>query len=357
MTADLEWIDTHAKEVSLKHAEKAQARQADLTKPLGSLGELEDIAVRLAAMQYTEEPTTNPTHICIFASDHGVAEMGVSAYPQSVTGQMIKNFSDGGAAINVLAKQLQATLQVISLGVVNDISGPDEIERIPHLTATENIAVKPAMTLPELILAINAGHDSIERVCNAGVRLFIGGEMGIANTTAASAMACAHLGLTPEHMAGPGTGLDALGVQKKSKIVELAIKQYEKSKLNDGPLEILRCLGGLDIAGLVGSYIRSGQRGVPVLIDGFISSVAALTACRINPSVLKWFFFGHQSAEPGHRYILDNLNVKPMLNLKMRLGEGSGAAIAAILLRAACELHNSMATFESAGIASNTNGR
>ncbi len=327
----------------------ATARQEVLTKPLGALGKLEQTAIRLAALQHTERPSLEHIFITIFAADHGVASEGVSAYPQEVTIEMVKNFSNGGAAICVLARELDAVLEVINLGTVID-SGPLPGVQNLHLGAgTANLCQQPAMTEEQLLGALDAGLQAVNRARSAGSQLFIGGEMGIGNTTSASALACAFLNAPATKLAGPGTGLDECGVMHKITIIERAL-DYHKDHLGS-PVEILRRLGGFEIAALSGSYIACAQLGLPVLIDGFISSVAALAAAQICPGCETWFLYSHTSAEPGHKMVLNALQAKPYLDIGMRLGEGSGAATVAPLLRLACKLHNEMATFAEAGVA------
>ena len=327
----------------------ALARQQQLTKPAGSLGRLEQVAVSLAALQGRVKPALEQVWISIFAGDHGVVAEGISAYPQEVTGQMLLNFVSGGAAISVLARQLDARLEVVDLGTVNlalDLPGVRHLRIAP---GTANFAREPAMTDEQGRQALHAGRDSALRAVEAGARLFIGGEMGIGNTTAASALACALLGCPATELSGPGTGLDAAGVRHKAAVIEAALKRH--AEVNGDPLQALFHVGGLEIAALVGAYLACAQEGVAVLVDGFICTVAALVAVRINPSCREWLFFGHRGAEPGHRRVLAELDGEPLLELGLRLGEGSGAALAVPLLRLACDLHGQMATFAEAAVA------
>ena len=327
--------------------EQAKARQNCLTKPPGSLGQLEQLAIRLSGL-LGEMPSVDKTAITIFAGDHGVAKEGVSAFPQVVTGEMVKNFSAGGAAICVLARCLDADLEVVNLGTVNDPGALPGVVDAKIASSTANLSKTPAMEDSELELALNAGFDAITRAAASGTNLFIGGDMGIANTTSATALGCAFTGCTAVELTGPGTGLNAEGVAHKAGIVTEAMTLHESS-LSD-PLETLRCLGGFEIAALTGAYIRAAQVGMPVLVDGFIASSAALAAVRINPDVSHWLFLSHCSAEPGHQKMVDALGLQPLIDLGMRLGEGSGAAVTVPLLRMACRLHNEMATFAQAGV-------
>jgi len=325
----------------------AMQRQNILTKPPGALGGMENIAVHLAAMQAVERPVINNVWISVFAADHGIAEEAVSAFPQAVTAEMIKNFARGGAAINVLAKQLQASLEVINLGTVT----PVNIEGVRSeiiAKGTKNFAQQPAMTHEQCQQAMESGRDSVRRALQHDTHIYIGGEMGIANTTSATAIASVLLDIKPEKLAGPGTGLDANGVSHKARVIDQAIQQHINSLHT--PLDCLITLGGFEIAALTGAYQTCAQKGLPVMIDGFISTTAALLAEHMNPGCKQWFFFSHNSAEPGHEKMLDTLEAKPLLDLGMRLGEGSGAATAIPLIQLACALHNNMATFAEAQV-------
>ncbi len=340
----MNWINQSIKKTCYSSLEKAQEQQNQLTKPAGSLGYLENIVMRLASMQACQKPSLDKAHISIFAADHGIANEGVSAFPQTVTNTMVANFASGGAAISVLAKAHNATLEIINVGVVDCVS--DGILHQPIADGTANFSQQAAMTVNQLEQALEIGRQAIDRLTNTDV--FIGGEMGIANTTSASALACAILKSPIEQLVGAGTGANQQGIIKKQRLIEQALELH-KEHLNS-PLKILQYLGGFEIAALVGAYIRCGQLGIPVIIDGFISTVAALIAVRIHSSLNDWFFYGHQSEELGHKNVLKALDARPILNLAMRLGEGSGAAMALPILRASCELHNNMASFNEAGI-------
>lgn len=343
-----EWWLSPAVVPSENRTQAARRRQEQLTKPPGSLGELETIATRLCGMQDRDRPGVDRVQITVFAADHGIAEEGVSAFPQSVTVEMVRNFARGGAAINVLARMLGATLEVINVGTAVDPGPlPGVVDR-RIAPGTTSFRRSPAMTRAQLERAMQCGAEVAERVSLNGVDLFIGGEMGIANTTSASAIACALLELPASTMAGPGTGLSDTGVQHKAVVIEEALAHHRLVR-ND-ILEILSCVGGFEIAALTGAYLRCAQRGVPVLVDGYISGVAALCAQRLNAGVAAWFFYGHNSAEPGHRHVMEALGARSLLHLGMRLGEGSGASAAVPLLRMACLLHNQMATFAEAGV-------
>jgi len=343
-----DWLNLPIKQLDHKTEAAALARQAQLTKPPGSLGQLEALAVQLAAMQGLEKPAVDRAAIVVFAGDHGIAAENISAFPQAVTGEMVKNFARGGAAISVLAKTLGARLEVVNLGTVNDPGEWPNVVRAVIAPSTSNFAVEPAMTEAQLAQALQAGRDSVLRAREHGAQIFIGGEMGIANTTSASAIACALLQESPQLLAGPGTGLDSKGVAHKAAVIQRAL-DFHRANLAQ-PLDVLRHVGGFEIAALAGAYLAAAQNGVPILVDGFISSVAALAAVRLNPDVRNWMMFAHTSAEPGHQRVLTALDAQPLLQLGMRLGEGSGAATVVPLLRLACALHNGMATFAEAGV-------
>lgn len=328
-------------------AQRALARQTQLTKPPGSLGLLEQLAVRLAAMQRRDDPSLENIHISIFAADHGIADEGVSAFPQAVTIEMVKNFVAGGAAVNVLARQAQAYFEVVDVGLRQTVDLPGVVTQRAGC-GTENFKIKPAMTAEQLVTALNAGQMAVGRALANQADVFIGGEMGIANTTSASAIAAALLDVSVRDITGAGTGLSPEQIGIKAVIIEQAL-QLHGAALNT-PLAILQHVGGFEIAALTAAYIHAAQRGLPVLVDGFICSVAALLAVRVNPDCGAWFFYGHRSEEKGHKIVLDALAAEPILDLKMRLGEASGAMMAVPILQMACRLHNEMATFSQANI-------
>jgi nicotinate-nucleotide--dimethylbenzimidazole phosphoribosyltransferase len=329
-------------------ADTAQERQRQLTKPAGSLGQLEAIAVRLAALQGNPLPRLEQVHIGLFAADHGVVAEGVSPYPQEVTGQMLRNFINGGAAISVLARSLGAHMTVVDLGTVAPLNLPG-VRQVRLSAGTKNLAKEPAMSVLECEQALQAGREVAQEAAAAGAQLFIGGEMGIGNTTAASALGCLLLACPASELVGPGTGLDARGVNHKAQVIEAALALH--AQVAGDPLAALASVGGFEIAALVGSYLGAAQAGLPVLVDGFICTVAALVAVRLNSGCRPWLFFSHRGAEPGHARVLQALEAEPLLALGLRLGEGSGAALAVPLMRLACELHAGMATFTEAAVA------
>lgn len=347
-TVSSEWLSIPAALPDAGIRNAAEARQSQLTKPPGALGRLEAIALQLAALQGTVHPRVDRVQIAVFAGDHGVAVEAVSAFPQAVTAEMVKNFARGGAAICVAARLLGAELEVINLGTAHETGRIDGVKDYALGPGTANFTQAPAMTQHQAACALGAGRHAAERARLAGAQLFIGGEMGIGNTTAATALACALLDVKPQLLAGPGTGLTPDKVAHKAQVVQRALDVHLHHIAS--PFDALCRLGGFEIAALSGAYLACAHMGLPVLVDGFISTAAALVAVRVQPGVTPWLLFSHASAEPGHRILLDALAARPLLDLGMRLGEGSGAAAAVPLLRMACALHNDMATFAEAGI-------
>lgn len=326
----------------------ATARQAQLTKPAGALGQLETIAIQLAGLQGCEQPQIQRPWLSLFAGDHGVVEEGVSAYPQAVTAQMLHNFVAGGAAVSVLARVQQIPLEVVDLGTI-DLTL--ELPGVRHLrlgAGTANFAQGPAMSVEQCQLALAAGRDAVLRAQAIGSDLFLAGEMGIGNTTAATALACALSDATPAQLVGPGTGLDQVGVAHKQAVIERALTLHG-AQLSQ-PFEALRRVGGFELAALSGAYLACAQSAIPALVDGFICTAAALCAVRLNPACAPWLLFAHAGAEPGHAALLASMQAQPLLDLGLRLGEGSGAALALPLIKLACELHAGMATFQQAAV-------
>lgn len=342
------WWQQPCRALDAQAAAAAARRQAHLTKPSGSLGQLEGLSLRLAAQQGRERPSLEHIWIAIFAGDHGVVAEGVSAYPQAVTAQMLGNFVAGGAAISVLARELGAHLEVHNLGTVEPQPAMAGVSQHQLAPGTRNFVVQPAMTAEQCLAALAIGREVAERAAAEGCQLLIGGEMGIGNTTAAAALGCALLDLPALALTGPGTGLDAAGLSHKQRVIDSALLLHQHA--GSEPFEVLRRLGGFEIAALAGAFVACAQHGLPVLVDGFITTVAALCAVRLNPACRPWLLFGHRSAEPGHALVLQALKAEPLLDLGLRLGEGSGAALAVPLLRLACSLHGGMATFEEAQV-------
>ncbi|NUF30209.1 nicotinate-nucleotide--dimethylbenzimidazole phosphoribosyltransferase [Acinetobacter oleivorans] len=342
------WLES-VQQPNLDAKQQAEQHQLQLTKPTGALGDLELIAVKLASLQSNAHPQVNHPWITIFAGDHGVVEENISAYPQAVTRQMLQNFTTGGAAISVIAKYHQAHLQVIDCGTVGEAYEYVGVERHCIRAGTANFAKQAAMNTEECRAALELGKNSVDTAKANGADIYIAGEMGIGNTCSASALACLLLNDTAEQLTGVGTGIGADQLRHKIEVIEQAIELHHKHVTGDA-FKTLCAVGGLEIAAIVGAYIRCAQMGLPIIVDGFISSVAALCAVRMNSKVRDWMLFGHQSAEYGHRRILQELNAEPILKMNLRLGEGSGAGTALALVKMACVLHNQMATFAQAAV-------
>lgn len=305
----------------------ATARNGLLTKPAGALGRLEDIAIWYAAWRGEAAPMITAPQVVIFAGNHGVTAQGISAFPAEVTAQMVMNFEQGGAAINQLAKLAGANLNVVSL----DLDTP-----------TADFTVAPAMSEAELLHAISTGWNAVE----AGSDLFVAGEMGIGNTTAAAALALALFGGEAGDWAGRGTGLDLIGVAHKADVIDRAVKLHNPST----PLEALASVGGRELAAMSGAIASARNKRIPVILDGFIASTSAAVLHQIDPKALDHVVAGHVSEEAAHGAILERLGKEPLLNLGLRLGEGSGAALAIQIVKAALACHSGMATFDQAGV-------
>jgi nicotinate-nucleotide--dimethylbenzimidazole phosphoribosyltransferase len=331
------------------HREAAVRRQGQLTKPAGSLGRLESLAVELAALQHTSHPRAAKAPIIIFAGDHGIAARRVSLYPQEVTIAMLSNFAAGGAAISVLARALGSTLSVVDAGTLATEPVPGVVTDKPR-RGTRDFSVETALNQDELAFAMGCGRRALERVMAEAPNVLILGEMGIGNTTASAAIASALLGVSPAMVAGRGTGLDATAREYKANLIDSALALHGVAGPGVHPAQVLTAVGGLEISALIGAIISAAQQGIPVLVDGFIVSVAALAATRLNDSCRPCLLFSHRSSEQGHRLVLEALEARPLLDLDLRLGEGSGAALALPLLRLACALHNEMATFAEAAV-------
>lgn len=340
-----DWVDAPLPAADEAFAERARRRQRELTKPPGALGRLETLAETLCALQRRDRPRLDAVQITVFAADHGVVAEGVSAFPQAVTAEMVRNFARGGAAVSVLARTWGARLNVVNLGTVEPLEPLPGVVDARIAAGTANLAAAPAMTDAQCAAAMTAGREAVRS--GDTLDLFIGGEMGIGNTTAATAVACALLDLPARALTGPGTGLDAAGVSHKASVIERALARHGGDL---SPWAVLCNLGGLELAGLAGAYLTCAEYGIPCLIDGFIATSAALAAVRLNPGLRPWLLFAHGSAEPGHHRLLTALEATPLIDLGLRLGEGSGAAIALPLLKAALALHNGMATFTEAGV-------
>ena len=307
----------------------ARRRQGDLTKPPGSLGRLEELAIWLCAWQSRERPQLKNVQALVFAGNHGVTAQGVSAFPAEVTAQMVENFKTGGAAINQLCKVAGAKLEVVAL----------ELE-----TPTEDFTSAPALDESAFLKCFNAGSSAVDSNSDC----LILGEMGIGNTTVAAAVCFGLFGGAPADWVGRGSGVDDSGLKLKADVLQLGYDRH-KGVLAD-PLEVLRCLGGRELVAITGAVLAARQARIPVILDGFISTAAAAPLEVLMAGALDHCVAGHRSSEPGHDRLLQRLNKQPLLDLNMRLGEGSGAAVAALVLKAAVGVHNGMATFEQAGV-------
>lgn len=328
-------------------ADRARVRLDSLTKPPNSLGRLEEIAVRLAGMAGETAPPVSPATVLVVAGDHGVTAEGVSAYPSEVTPQMVLNFLRGGAAINVLSRVAGARVRVVDAGVAVDLDHPDLTVRKVRF-GTGNICREPAMTRSEAEQAICHGIDLAEEEAARSTRVIALGEMGIGNTTPSSALLAAFSGRLPDQVVGRGTGVDDGGLKRKEEAVRRALALHRPDPSD--PIGVLAAVGGLEIATLTGILLGAAARRIPVVMDGFITGAAALAAVRIAPAAADYLIASHRSAETGHTLMLELLNLKPLLELELRLGEGSGAALALSLLEAAHRIMTEMATFGEAGV-------
>jgi nicotinate-nucleotide--dimethylbenzimidazole phosphoribosyltransferase len=352
MTKDvaLEYLTTLGDRIAPLDAEamaRARTRQSRLTKPPGSLGRLEEIAVQIAGITGSERPSIAQRAVVVMAADHGVTSEGVSAYPAEVTAQMALNFLHGGAAINAIASSVGASVTVVDVGIASEVSHPALLARKVAL-GTANMTSGPAMTHEQALTAMVVGAETLEALANDGLDLVATGEMGIGNTTAASALTAVMTGRSVREVTGRGTGVDDERLHHKIGVIERAIA-VNAPDAHD-PLGTLAQVGGLEIAALAGLVLAAASRRIPVMLDGFIASSAALIACAWRPLAREYMLAGHVSVEPGHQIILDHLGLRPLLSLEMRLGEGTGAALAMAVVDAALRAHDQMATFDEAGV-------
>lgn len=332
---------------------KARERLDVLTKPRGSLGILEEIAVALAGMTGNPRPTITDQVVIVMAGDHGVVAEGVSAYPQEVTAQMVYNFVRGGAAINVLARQAGARVTVVDIGVAAELEGDGFLPRKVR-TGTANMSAGPAMDRAEAIRAVEVGIEVVNEEIRRGASLVATGDMGIGNTTPSSAVLAALSGMPLNRIVGRGTGINDERLSLKKEAIERALRINNPDPRD--PLDVLAKVGGLEIAGLTGVILGAAAERVPVVLDGFIAGAAALIAARLSPLARKYMLPSHLSEEPGHRIIYEMLDLSPLLHLKLRLGEGTGAVLAFHLVQAATRILSEMATFAEAGVAEELEG-
>jgi nicotinate-nucleotide--dimethylbenzimidazole phosphoribosyltransferase len=327
----------------------AASRQDRLTKPAGSLGRLETLSIDLAGMTGRIDPPLADAVVFTLAADHGVAAEGVSAFPREVTPQMVLNFLHGGAAINVLARHAEARVVVADFGVDADLPHHASLRAVKIRRGTASITKGPAMSLDEAERAIEAGQRLVREEITTGLDIVLTGDMGIGNTTASAALICALTGFAPSDVVGRGTGVDDAGLERKLHAVSTALR-INADQVARGPVDALAAVGGLEIAGLVGVILEAAHHRKPVLIDGFISSAAALVAAKIAPPVAGYMIASHRSQERGHGKALEALGLRPLIDLDLRLGEGTGAVLALPLVRASVHLLKEMATFDEAGV-------
>ncbi|NOZ27703.1 MAG: nicotinate-nucleotide--dimethylbenzimidazole phosphoribosyltransferase [Chloroflexi bacterium] len=327
----------------------ARARQTTLTKPAGSLGRLEDLSVQLAGIT-GQCPPPIPTRkaVLVFAGDHGVVAQGVSAFPQEVTPQMVLNFLRGGAAINVLARQANARVVVVDAGVAANIPPADGLIQGKIAPGTADFTMGPAMTREQATAALELGARVAQEEIERGLDLLACGDMGIGNTTPSAAITSVITGATPREVTGPGTGIDPDALEHKIQVIEAAIARNRPNP-NDG-LDVLSKVGGYEIGAIAGAMIAAGAARVPVVVDGFIATAGALIACTLAPGLRPYLIAGHRSQEPGHDIALAHLGLEPLLDLRLRLGEGTGAVLAFHIVEAAARIINEMATFAEAGV-------
>ena len=354
MTTAFERAAAAVRPLSTQAMAEALVRQDLLTKPRGSLGRLEALSVQLAGIAGAcPPPVPAPAAVAVFVADHGVVAEGVSPWPQEVTAQMVANFVSGGAAINVLARAVGASVTVVDVGVATPLpaacDGATGLLRRPLGPGTANLAVEPAMDPAACRAALDLGAGVAEDLIGEGARALLTGDMGIGNTTPATALVAAFTGRPPVEVTGRGTGVDDAGLARKTAVVERALARHAGA-VAAGPIETLAALGGYEIAALVGFIVGGAAAGVPVLIDGLIADAALLAADRLVPGVAARCIAGHRSVEPGAAAALDELGLVPVLDLDLRLGEGSGACLAVPVVEAAARVLGEMATFDAAGV-------
>jgi len=340
--------DFNISPISKEIVNKLQDKINNKTKPIGALGELENIALKVGAIQNTLEPKLSKPTIVVFAGDHGIAEDGiVNPFPQEVTWQMVYNFLAEGAAINVFANQNNIDIKVVDAGVKHDFEAHPKLINAKVAYGTKNYLHEPAMTSEECQQAINKGAEIVKSIHTEGCNIIGFGEMGIGNTSAASLLMSSFMGISINECVGSGTGLDSTGITKK---IEVLSNVQNKHNANGSALNVLATYGGFEIAMICGAILQAAELKMTIINDGFIVTSALLTASKLNPEVLNYCVFAHNSNEQGHQKMLTHLNANPLLNLGMRLGEGTGAALAYPIIEASVNFLNKMASFESAEI-------
>ena len=349
MMTELSQIISQIEPLDPAWEKRAQERLDSLTKPRGSLGRLEELAARYVAITREPMPSLDQKWVVVFAADHGVVAEGVSAYPQEVTYQMVLNFLRGGAGINVLSRLVKSRVAVVDIGVNHDFGQmPDLIIRkVAH--GSRNMAKEPAMTREEAIRAILIGVEMAELATASGMDAMAAGDMGIGNTTPAAALASVFTGRPVAAVTGRGTGIEDQTLRHKIAVINRALAMHQASA--EDPIGALAAVGGLEIAGIAGLILGTAAARRPLLLDGFIATAGALVATALAPAVIDYLIAAHRSVEPGHQIMLDFLELKPLFNLQMRLGEGTGAALGLNLLEAGVRIYREMATFEDAGVA------
>ena len=329
-------------------ARRAARALDDKTKPQGSLGRLEEVGIRLAGIHGTLEIATEPRAVAVMAADHGVVRQGVSAFPAEVTVQMLRNFASGGAAVNVLAREMRARTRIVDVGVAADVEWPAEIRRAKVALGTADMSVGPAMSEFEARAAVEVGIEVARELVRDGARVIATGDMGIGNSTAAAALTAVFTGEPASAVTGRGTGVDDTALERKIATIVRALEVNRPDPAK--PLAALAAVGGLEIAAITGLVLGGAAARVPVVLDGYIAGSAALVAVALAPRASDFLFAGHRSAERGHRAALAKLDLEPLLDLGMRLGEGTGALLALPILDAAARILREMASFESAGV-------
>jgi nicotinate-nucleotide--dimethylbenzimidazole phosphoribosyltransferase len=349
MMTELSQIISQIEPLDPAWTERAQARLDSLTKPRGSLGRLEELAARYVAITREPMPSLEQKWVVVFAADHGVVAEGVSAYPQEVTHQMVLNFLSGGAGINVLARHAGARVAVVDIGVNHDFGQMPELIVRKVAYGSRNMAQEPALTREEAIQALLVGVELAEMATASGMDAMAAGDMGIGNTTPAAALASVFTGRPVAAVTGKGTGIEDQVLRHKIAVINRALALHRPNA--EDPVGALAAVGGLEIAGIAGLILGTAAARRPLMLDGFIATAGALVAAALAPAVTDYLIAAHRSVEPGHQIMLDFLGLKPLLNLQMRLGEGTGAALGLNLLEAGVRIYREMATFGEAGVA------